>query len=160
MTWYKKVLRSEGADIKSFLTWFSIFLLITLLWGFFSGKSFEWQTISPIDEPSIFHRAFYSALVFVTLGAFLYWIKFYRLLYYISFKDWELFKALKGLVWGSLILLMYFWIVPKVVWVLNMTLSFFFNLYNLILYLFPPLGVSLIVFSIVLILIRKLKSKT
>ena len=114
--------------------------------------------ISPISEPSLFNRVLYSALVFVTFGAFLYWVKFYQFLYHIIVKglgDRQLYRSIKGLIWGSLVLVMYFWVVPKVVAVLNIIISFFYNILNLILYLFPPLGISLIVFSIFYILFNK-----
>lgn len=154
MTWYKKVLKENKKEIASSAAFAIVFALAILLWHFAFGKSFQWETISPIDAPSIFSRALYSALVFVTFGAFLYWIKFYQLLYHLI-SDRQLYRGIKGLIWGFLILAMYFWVVPTVVEILNAIISFFYNILNLILYLFPPLGISLIVFSIGYIISKK-----
>lgn len=158
MRWYNKVLKENKKEIIASTTFAVVFAFAILLWHFNLGKSFHWETISPISEPSLFNRVLYSALVFVTFGAFLYWVKFYQFLYHIIVKglgDRQLYRSIKGLIWGSLVLVMYFWVVPKVVAVLNIIISFFYNILNLILYLFPPLGISLIVFSIFYILFNK-----
>lgn len=154
MTWYKKVLKENKKEVVSSAAFAVVFALATLLWHFALGKSFQWETISPIEAPSLFIRALYSALVFVTFGAFLYWIRFYQFLYHLI-SDRQLYRGIKGLIWGSLILFMYFWVVPAVVDVLNVIISFFYNILNLILYLFPPLGVSLILFSAGYIIFKK-----
>lgn len=158
MRWYKKVLKENKKEIVSSAIFAVVFALAVLLWHFAIGKSFQWESISPIEEPSIFNRVLYGALVFVTLGAFLYWIRFYQFLYHITvrgLRDRQLYRGIKGLLWGLLILIMYFWVVQKVVESLNAIISFFYNLLNLALYLFPPLGVSLIIFSIGYIIFRK-----
>ena len=154
MTWYKKVLKENKKEIASTTAFAVVFALAILLWYFALGKSFQWETISPVEEPSLFNRVLYSALVFITLGAFLYWVKFYQLLYHII-SDRQLYRGIKGLIWGFLILVMYFWVVPAVVEILNAIISFFYNILNLILYLFPPLGVSLIVSSVGYIIFKK-----
>ncbi len=158
MTWYRKVIKENGKGIASSAAFAVIFALAILLWHFAFGKSFQWEAISPIEEPSIFNRVLYSALVFVTFGAFLYWIRFYQFLHHIvvrGLRDRQLYNGIKGLIWGSLILVMYFWVIPKVVELLNAIISFFYNILNLALYLFPPLGVSLIVFSISYIIFKR-----
>lgn len=156
--WYKKVIVDNKNKIISSTVFAVVFALAILLWHFALGKSFQWENISPIPKPSIFIESLYSALVFVTLGAFLYWIKFYQFLYHITvriFGDWQLYQDIKRFIWGTLILVMYFWIVPKVIELLNAIISFFFNIINLILYIFPPLGISLIFFSIGYILLKE-----
>ena len=52
---------------------------------------------------------------------------------------------------------MYFVIIPFVVDTLNAIISFLHNMLNLTLYLFPPLGISLIVFIIGYILLKKFR---
>ncbi len=151
MSWHEKVLAKNKKEIVSAAIYAIIFALVFLIWQFVSGKSFQWAEISPISMPDLLSRVLYSALVYVTLGAFLYWIKFYQFLHFILvgiLGDWKLYKDTKGLIWFSLILAMYFWVVPKFVDLSNAIISFFYNILNLILYLFPPLGISLIVFSI------------
>lgn len=154
MSWYKKVLKENKREVASSAAFAVVFALAILLWHFMLGKSFQWETISPIEAPSIFSRALYGALVFVTFGAFLYWVRFYQFLYQLI-SDRQLYRGIKGLIWGSLILVMYFWVVPTVVEILNAIISFLYNILNLILYLFPPLGVSLIVSSIGYIIFKK-----
>jgi hypothetical protein len=158
MSWYKKVLVKEKNKIVSSAILGVVFALAILLWHFALGKNFQWETITPVPEPDFFVRSLYSALVFVTLGAFLYWIRFYQFLYHVTvgaLGDWQLFRAIKGIIWGALILIMYFWIVPWVVKMLNVIVSFFFNIINLILYLFPPLGVSLIIVGVGYIILKR-----
>jgi len=158
MAWYKKVLKENKKEIVSSTAFAVVFALAILLWLFVFGKSFQWEAISPISAPTFFNRLFYSALVFLTFGAFLYWVRFYQFLYQFIVKglgDRQLYRGIKGIIWGSLILAMYFWVVPKVVELLNSVISFFYNILNLILYLFPPLGISLIIFSIGYIIYKK-----
>ena len=112
MTWYKKVLAENKKEI---ITSAIISIVITLafsVWYFITGKDFEWRTISPISQPSLLHRYFYSAFVFVTIGAFLYYVvKLWKILHFIFVKTlgaWGLYKLVKWLLWTSLILLTYF----------------------------------------------------
>ncbi|MBU3978778.1 hypothetical protein KJ980_02935 [Patescibacteria group bacterium] len=160
MLWYKKVLLKQKKEIVSSAIFTIIFALALLLWHFYLGKNFIWQKIEPISTPGFFERAVYSALVFITLGALLYWIKFYRFLHYLIVRklgDWRLYRDTKNLIWGSLILIMYIWIVPFVVDLLNSSLSFIFNIYGIILYMLPPLGISLIIFIPFAFFIKKIQ---
>jgi len=53
--------------------------------------------------------------------------------------------------------MMYFWIVPFVVDVLNVTISFFYNVLNLILYMLPVVGISIAVFLVYFLLKKALE---
>ena len=159
MSWHKKVLAKNKKDIITKTMFIIVFALATLLWHFVLGKNFEWQEISPIPEPSIFICCFYSALVFVTFGAFLYKIKFYKSLHFLTVRilgDWKLYKDTKKFIWTLLILIMYFFIVPKIIDFLNTIISIAYNLLSLVLYLFPLLGISLILFFLIHIFVKKL----
>jgi len=150
--WHKEAIIKNIKETLSSAFFYLVFLLIVLIWSLFIGKSFQWQSISPIEEPSLWHRAFYSALVFVTFGAFLYWIKFYRLLHSIFVKllgDWKLYNGIKRAIWALLILAMYFYVVPLIVDILNAIISCLYNLLGLFLYLFPPFGIVLIIFVLI-----------
>ncbi len=96
-----------------------------------------------VPEPSIFSRLLYSALTFVTLGALLYRLKFYQMLYRIS-GDWRSFQEAKKIVWIALVGLMFFIIVPTTVNLMNHVLSFGYNVLNLLFYLCPPLAGAVI----------------
>ena len=114
MTWYKHILTKYRKEIISSAVVSVLFSITLLLWYFGLGKSFVWKNIEPISAPDLFERYFYSAFVFVTLGAFLYFIRFYQFLHGVIvgiFGDWRLYKDIKGFIWGGLILVSYFWII-------------------------------------------------
>jgi len=150
MKWYKKVLVENKKELVRSAIVSIIVTLAFSLWYFVTGKSFEWKTISPISQPSLLYRQFYSAFVFITIGAFLYYVvKLWKFLYLIFVKilrSWGLYELIKWALWTSLILITYFYIVPIVVDILNAVISFFYNIAILFLYLFPSLGIFLIVF--------------
>ncbi len=150
MTWYKKVLTENKKEI---IISAIISLIITLafsVWYFITGKGFEWKEINPISQPSLLNRYFYSAFVFSTIGAFLYYVvKLWKGLYFVfvrTLRSRELYELIKWLLWTSLILLTYFYIMPAIVEVLNAVISFFYNVAILLLYLAPPVGIFLFVF--------------
>ncbi len=147
MIWYQKTLKKYGKEILSGAFFSLICALALLLWTYGLGKTFTWTNISPIDQPSIFVRIFYSALTFVTLGAFLYKIKFYRGLYRLL-GDWKSFKEAKAIIWVLLMATMFFVIVPLVVDIINGVLSVGYNLLALFLYAFPPVGISIALFTL------------
>lgn len=155
VTWYKKILKEKQREI---ILSTIIFTFTLTLWHFFTGKSFQWQSINPVETPDLLPRLFYSALVYVTLGAFLYSIGFYKFLYSLyrgTQGGWRAYNRMKGRIWLLLILGMYFVIVPVVVDILNATISFFYNVFNLVLYLFPALGISTIVFFSGYLILKK-----
>ncbi len=147
--WHKKILKVNRKEILTSAIVLIVSTLVTSLWHYFTGKSFVWESISPIEAPSIFSRLFYSALVYSTVGAYLYFCTdFYKWLYEPfrggGRKDYREYKKLKRAIWGILTLLMCFVVVPFVVNMLNCILSFIYNIYVLALYLFPPLAISLL----------------
>lgn len=163
MSWYKhaiiKTLKKEVRSLKLILT--IVFPLTFIFWYKLSGKPFEWQWINPIAVPP-YIRLFYSALVFITLGFFLYLIKFYQVLYIIFVKvlgDFRSYKEAKGLIWFGLIALMYFKIVPWFVVVLNTIISIGYNLLKLIVYISPIIGISLVLGIIFLLFYINFREK-
>jgi hypothetical protein len=161
-TWYKRILTEKKKGIISSAIFAVMLAVAVSLWHYFSGASFEWHSISPVEAPSLLPRLFYSALVFVTLGAFLYAVGFYKFLYSFfrgvtgGYRD---YKTMKAYIWGLLILAMYFVIIPVVVNVLNAVISFFYNVFNFILYLFPPVGISAVLFGMGYFIIKKINVK-
>jgi len=159
MAWYQKTLKKYGKDILSGTVFSFIYTLAFLLWIYGTGKTFSWMDISPIDLPSIFVRIFYSALTFMTLGAILYKIKFYKVLYQIV-GDWRTFKEVKAVIWVLLMGIMFFAIVPFVINLLNGIISIGYNLFAFILYAFPPVGISIIIFAFYLYFKKQLRPKS
>lgn len=160
MVWYKKALKRYKKEIVSSATFLIIFALALLLWNFWLGKSFVWHRIEPISAPNFFDKAFYSALVFVTVGALLYVIGFYRFLHFLivrQLRSWSLYKDIKKFIWLLLILGMY-GIFSKIVDLLNNIISFLYNIFGLILYTLPPLGISLLVTIPLFVAYKKARS--
>lgn len=146
--WYKKVLIKNAKDIFSSASTYIIFALVLLLWNFALGFKFEWQSISPLSEPSIFIRSFYSAFVFCTLGLLLYVIRFYKALHDIlvkAFGLWEIYNLIKAVLWVFLMYISYAYLVPWLFKFLNAGVSILFNIANLVLYALPSLGIALII---------------
>lgn len=156
-TWYKKVLTENRKEvIRAAL----ISLVVTTafsLWYFIIGEGFKWTEYRFISEPTLSFR-FLSALVFASLGEILYDLGFYYVLHFVFvviLRDRAVYNQIKRVIWLSLMAIVGFIIVPWIIDLLNAIISFFYNIFNLILYLFPPLGVSLIVFSIGYIIFKK-----
>lgn len=152
MPWYKIVLAKNKKEIKSSAIFAAILAINFSLWRFVAGKAFEWASITPLSAPPLIY-SFYSALVFVTLGYLLYKIRFYKLLAVVFGEilgDWKAYRTIKVVIWGCLILIAYY-LLQKLIDLINQTISFFYNVLNFLLYLAPPLGITLIVFLIFLL---------
>lgn len=158
MSWQKNIFNKYKKEILFSAVFILLFSFFLLFWHFGMGKSFEWTKIEPISTPSLLERGFYSLFVYLTIGYFLYLIKFYQLLHEIIvgvLGDWRLYKDIKGFIWGGLILVSYFWVVPKIVYFLNGVISFFYNLFGLLLYSLPSLGIALIISIPLYIFLKK-----
>lgn len=156
MSWYKKILQRDKKEVVSSAIFAGVFALVLLVWNFILGKGFEWQTITPVSAPPLSY-GIYSALVFITLGYFLYEIGFYKLLADIvgrGLGDWGLYRGAKKIIWIVLIVIVIY-LVKLIVDLINTTISFFYNVLNFILYLAPPLGISLIIFICGYLIIKK-----
>lgn len=158
--WYLSVLRAYSQKTIVSTGIILIALLIGATIQLSNGTVFEWKNIEPIEQPDLMSRLVYSALVFVSLGAILYWLHFYKLLSMIFGSDRRGYREAKRLVWTGLILVMYFYIVPTVVNLLNSSISFAYNIALLILYLSPVLFViTIITLTAVAIATCRVKSK-
>ena len=98
MKWYKREIKKFVNETVNTTVFALVFLFSLSLWHFALGQEYQWQAITPVPEPSVFSRLLYSALTFVTLGALLYKLKFYQMLYQIS-GDWRAFQDAKKIVW-------------------------------------------------------------
>lgn len=153
MSWQSKALKHNLKEVFSSAYLYVLSFAFVSIWYFYLDRPFVWEWIEPIDAPSFFERAFYSALVFAGPGYLLYKTKVYLILYQLF--DFRTFKEIKSTIWGVLILVMYFWIIPKFVDLLNAIISIFFNLYKLVLYVAPSFTVA----SLVMILYLHFRKK-
>ncbi len=158
--WYQKVLIKYKNDIASSALSALIFALVFTLWQIYSGQKFIWRDYEFISAPGIFERTIYSALTYITLGAFLYHIaKFWKTLHFLfvgMLGSWRLYKSFKKKIW-PLLMLIVFLTVPYIVDFLNNIISFFVNICFFILYLAPAFGISFIIIFLILLLIRNKK---
>lgn len=155
MKWYNKILVENKKEIVNSAVISIVITFAFSLWYFITGKGFEWQSISPIEVP-ILPLIFWSALVFVTSGAFLFRKKFYLFLHFIFVRvlgDRESYRGAKKIIWIFLIAITIY-AVMKLVDILNAGISLFYNLGILALYLSPPLGVFLFAFAAIIFLKR------
>lgn len=124
-----------------------VFSLILILWTFLSGKSFTWIPIEPLDAPSLFNFSFYSAFTYLSSGFVLYHTFFYWALKKICVDllgDWKLYYSLKSIIWLILSYLSYKYLLPFIIDTVNSICSFFFNIFHLVLYLSPSLGITIV----------------
>jgi hypothetical protein len=157
--WQSKVIKENIKNILSSGILYLFTLVTVSIWDMYHGKGFEWVWLEIIDQPSLFVRLFYSAITFVTLGALLYAVNFYKLLWHII-GDWKEYKKAKSAIWGLLMVFMYFYGVPKIIDFLNFIISIFYNIFNFILYISPFFAISLLLLLVIqFIKIKYLKTE-
>ena len=110
-SWHKKVLIKEFKDKKNQLVLIFLFALFTLVGGYFLGHTFIWEWKEWLSQPPVWHRLFYSALVYSTIGAYLFYSGFYKELY--SFLKplpgaYDIYTLLKAILWLVLMGIMFF----------------------------------------------------
>lgn len=160
-TWYRKTLFAQTKEVFSSAVPYVVLLLVLALWRFVLGVKFQWVEVSPLSQPEFFYRAFYSAFTFLTLGRALYYAKFYKVLHDIVVKVfglWELYELIKWVVWLFLMYLSYEYIVPALFAVLNTSASVLYNVAAFVLYVLPPVGISLVLVAI-FVLVRSSQRK-
>lgn len=156
--WHKTALKKHLKNVFSSGITYAILALVFLLWRFVLGYQFGWQNIEPFSPPSIFIRVFYSSFTFATFGLLLYVFRFYQVLHDILVKGmglWGLYNFIKAVIWAFLMYISYQYIVPWLFSIFNTGASILFNIANFVLYVLPPVGVSLILSIIYILLKRK-----
>ncbi len=146
IAWNKKALKEHRKEIIYSAASSFVISLGYLIWSHFQGSVFMWQSISPIEQPSILVRVFYSALAFAVPGYLLYVAGFYKFLHNVivrGLRDRQLYRGIKGVIWMGLIFLMYE-VFGVIVSIANVVISFFYNIFNLVLYISPGIGIFLI----------------
>jgi hypothetical protein len=68
INWHTKVLKEHRKEIIYSAASSFVVSLGYLIWSYAQGSVFVWQSISPIEQPSILVRVFYSALAFAVPG--------------------------------------------------------------------------------------------
>jgi len=155
MTWYKKVLKKYIKEIFSSATTYIFTVLFLTIWYFYSGEIFQWIWIEPLDVPPL-QRALYSALTFITLGRIIYLTRFYKVLWEIL-GDWQSYKEIKSVIWIILIFVMFNWIIPAFVAVVNWFISIGYNIFKLFLYIVPSFAISTLVVATIFYMRNKYK---
>lgn len=149
MSWQIKAINKYTKETFSSLWTYLLTAIFLTVWYLFSGNVFHWVWIEPLDVPPL-ERFLYSAITFYTLGRFIYNTGFYLVLWRIFYAlgDMRSYKELKRIIWLCLILIMYFWIIPAVIAVLNWIISIGYNIFKFCLYVAPSLVISTLVVGI------------
>lgn len=149
---YSKALKKYFQEESSKLSVILICVLVAtvVLQIFIQQNEFIWVKIQPIDTSWIFSRLVYSALTFVTLGALLYKLKFYKLLYETVWRLfwYKIYEKVKYLVRWVIIAFMYIKVVPYITNILNQTISTAYNALRYIAFISPWLWIGLMIFFI------------
>jgi 4-amino-4-deoxy-L-arabinose transferase-like glycosyltransferase len=117
---------------------------------------FEWKNIAPIEAPDLWARIIYSALTYVSLGALLYYVKFYVLLSALFGRDRRGYREAKSRLWGMLMLVMFFFVVPFGVTIANSIVSFAYNMIVFSIYI-SPVVTLLFLAVIILVVLHRLR---
>ena len=159
MSKYKKIFQENKKEIVRSAI---ISLAITIgfsLWYFITGKPFEWRSIAPISQPDLLSREILSFIAFSTIGAFLYYVvRLWQILKFICkdvLNSWSLYNFVKKIVWFILLLFTQFYLVPTAVNWSNHIISFLYNMWFLILYLYPLVGILILSFSVSIFFLKK-----
>ncbi|MFA5997553.1 MAG: hypothetical protein WC791_03645 [Candidatus Paceibacterota bacterium] len=145
MSWHKNTLLKYKKEITQSAVASFFLALVYAVCSWHLGNTFIWESISPIEQPSIFVRGLYSALAFILPGALLYEIGYYKILHDIIVKGfglWWLYNLIKAVTWIALMALMYF-VFGLAIDVLNTIASISVNSFKFILYISPTLGLFL-----------------
>ena len=140
MEWQIKAIRdgSEKILISSALA--VCFFIVLTIWIFATGKTFWWQSIEVLSPLPPWAKL-WSGLTFSTTGFVLFHLGFYRVLYQ-AIPFYPLYSLVKAIIWLVLTLLTY-WFFDALFKVVNSILSFFYNIWQLFLFIFPAIGITL-----------------
>lgn len=147
VSWYKKYTFKKYIlnNYEKIIAWILTPLFIAILF-YFDWNSWEWEEINPISMPP-FIRIVLSAFVYSSFWAFLYFIRFYQLLYHLLPR--KEFKEIKALIWLWLILFTYFTVIPFLVSTANLIIMIWYNTLTLLLYIAPPIFCALLIWSLI-----------
>jgi len=126
---------------------------------FIFNRTFTWVEIAPLSDLP-WNRELFSALTYVSLGAILYYLFFYKFLSFLFYRllgDYRAYVQAKRVVWLVLMVFNYFYVAPFVINILNRILSFVYNLVVLLLFVSPTLGGTIVCF-LGYLLVRKFLS--
>lgn len=143
--WYKTTIVSYAKEHETKVV---SGVLALLLCSFISAQififkhAFMWVEITPISDLP-WNRMLFSALTYVSLGAILYYLLFYKFLSFIFYRvlgDYKAYLQAKRIVWAVLMLINYYYVAPFLISILNKILSFTYNGITLLLFISPSLG--------------------
>lgn len=164
MEWHEKEIQILKWNIKIYVFCPVLFVVLSttliLLSRYLLGRDFVSVEIMPIDVPNFSFRSL-SALTFVTSGAILYAIGFYRRLYEdsrsLGFSFTE-YNQIKAVIWIFLVFGVTYRIIVWSISVINSLLSFLFNLWSGFLFYGWEILISLLI-TLILVLTYLKNSK-
>jgi hypothetical protein len=140
MEWHKKAI-IEGRK-KTLISGAiaGCFFVVLGVWMFATGKTFTWQSIEVLSPLPPWAKL-WSGLTFSTTGFLLFHLGFYKALYNMI-PFYPLYSLVKAIIWLLLTLLTY-WFFDFIFKAVNVACSFFFNVWQLIVFVAPALGITI-----------------
>lgn len=155
--WYETILKENKKEAISSAIFSIAVSCIFSLWYFWNKEAFHWKDLDPFSSPLSY--AFYSALVFVGPGSYLYHkTKVYIHLWKIRKFDYHLHKDVKRVFWWTMVAGMAV-VVYLIVTALNLLVSLVYNLTFVTLHLLPLVGMLAGTFLICYFLFTLLKHR-
>jgi len=150
MDWQKKEIHKLIKENKHITIVFCILWLLWLIAYFYYTDDFIKTDVEPIPEPTLTLRLM-SALWFLGLWRLLYHIWFYWILYFFMVRigwDRKGYNELKVSIWDGVTLITGFVIVPFIIEVLNVILSYLYNWMMYLFYILPIVWIPMILITL------------
>gem|GEM_PF-3078215 len=162
--WHTKKIKRELVSQSFWLVFSVAFFLSTVMVWKILGHTYQFKTFEIASIP-IWSWPLYSALTFAGPGAIIYKLKLYKNTYRLlksifgSRKAWGMYKDLKKIFWGILVLITFGILVPLFIKFLNIIITIGINIWGLIIYLLP-IGVSVLIIVLLLTFLYKQNKTT
>lgn len=149
---YKKTILSNLEKVAATSIFWFITIGIVMLLNYFFWTNFQWKIVEPLSVPPLIPRLLLSALAYPTIGALLYMLRLYQILYYILPRND--FKTVKKWIWLFSMGVVYL-AIQTIVDIWNVFITYFYNMVQFFISILPGLSISfLITLTLVFIYIR------
>lgn len=132
------------------------FFVVLGTWMFATGKTFTWQSIEVLSPLPPWAKL-WSGLTFSTTGFMLFHLGFYKTLYNMI-PFYPLYSLVKAIIWLFLTLLTY-WFFDFVFRAVNVACSFFYNVWQMVMFVAPALGITVGISLLVVLLWYVIKNR-
>lgn len=148
MEWHKKAIAEGNKKILVSGAIAGCFFLVLAVWMYATGKTFSWQSIEVLSPLPPWAKL-WSGLTFSTTGFVLFHLGFYKALYRMI-PFYPLYSLVKAVIWILLTLLTY-WFFDFIFKAINAVCSFFYNIWQMLVFVAPALGITIGVILLILL---------